>query len=266
MKFYLSMDVDYLRGSEAAIPDLCDFSAKNGFATSFFVTGLFAQTYPEATKVLSDAGYDVGIHGWDHGANESGEDFGRNSYDEQLSRIKRTTQILTETTGHRPIMNRCPNLWVSENTIKALETCGYKLDSSVPARRMIGQVKNYKYFAAPTNPYFPSLENLRKRGNCGILEVPPAAFFMPINLSSLRMLGLAKLKPFIKMLSLSSKSFVFYGHPAEYLHFEQLSFDTPVVKRHSEGIGPQNYELTLRLIEYACSLGYEPARLSDLIK
>lgn len=260
------MDVDYLRGSEKALPELCEFSKANGLQTSFFVTGLFAQEYPGEIRSIADNGYEVGIHGWDHGANNSGEDFGRDPYGEQLKRIQKATEAVQVATGHRPILNRSPNLWVCESTLRALEHEGYKLDSSVPARRLLGRIRSLKYLSAPLNPYHPSANDLGRRGTSSILEVPPTAFFMPINLSSLRMFGLRNLKPIIRLARRVSDVLVFYGHPAEYLDLKELSFDGPVAQRHAKGIGRQNYELTRNFIDYIYSLGYEPGRLSDLIE
>lgn len=266
MKFYFSIDVDYLRGSEIAIPELCEFSRENGLQTSFFVTGLFAQEYTGVIRSIASKGYEIGIHGWDHGANDSKEDFGRDPYDEQLKRIQKATEAVQIATGRRPVLHRSPNLWVCESTLRALEHEGYKLDSSVPARRLLGRIRSLSYFSAPLNPYHPSVENLGRRGTSSILEVPPTAFFMPINLSSLRMFGLRNLKPIIRLARRASDVFVFYGHPAEYLDFKELSFDGPVVQRHAKGIGRQNYGLTRQFINYIYSLGYEPGRLSDLIE
>ena len=64
---FFSMDVDNVQGSEKAITPLIEFSEAEGLHTAFFITGRFAEMYPDETRLIHDRGYDVGIHGWDHG-------------------------------------------------------------------------------------------------------------------------------------------------------------------------------------------------------
>ena len=105
-------------------------------------------------RLIHDRGYDVGIHGWDHGIDGT-ENFRTNSYDEQKTRIVKAIAAIENVTGCRPIMNRCPDLWVSETTVKILIEEGLLLDSSVPAKRAIGRIRSFKYLFAPSEPYFP---------------------------------------------------------------------------------------------------------------
>lgn len=262
--FYFSIDVDYVRGSESGVLDLINFSKTHNLHTSFFITGKFAEQYPNVTGEIYANSYDIGIHGWDHGTNNSGENFRTNSYDEQRWRIEKTMLTIEGITGKVPTMNRCPNLWINENTLRILEELGFKIDSSVPSRRLAGRIRSLKYFFAPLSPYRPSSNNLGKKGSSKIIEVPPAAYYIPINLSALRKFGLKTLKPFIRALSRKSSTLLFYGHPAEYVEFSKLQFDFPVVKRHAENIGPEVFDLTSELIEYIRALGYTSQKLSHL--
>jgi hypothetical protein len=254
-----------VRGSESGIAPVIDFSLKHNLPTSFFITGRFAEDYPKETKLIHDADFDIGLHGWDHGIDFSGENFRTDSYEEQKSRIQRTIAALVAVTGERPRMNRNPNLWVSEDTLRVLEEEGIAMDSSVPAMRAAGRIRSLRYLMAPTTPYYPSFKNLARRGDSKVLEVAPSAFFVPINLSALRFIGLRKMKMVVRMYSMISRYLLFYGHPAEYMDPSKLDFGRKPVKRHIEGVGPQVFDLTKKFVDFVVGLGYEPSRLGNLI-
>lgn len=261
------MDVDNVKGSQLAIKPLIEFSKKEGLDTSFFITGRFAEMYPIETKLIASEGYDIGIHGWDHGYDGT-ENFRTNSYGQQKRRVRDAISSIENVTGVRPLINRCPDLWVSETTLKVLVEEGILLDSSVPAKRLVGRVRSLKYLLAPSDPYFPSFENISNRADQNvILEVPPSAFLLPINLSALRFFGLRIMKSLIWLFSLMSKNIVFYGHPAEYLRPDQIDFgNDDVVSRHLENIGPHIYNLTKELVDYVKGLGFESRPITALIE
>jgi hypothetical protein len=265
-RLFFSMDVDNVEGSQLAIQPLIDFSKKESLDTSFFITGRFAEMYPIETKLIFTEGYDIGIHGWDHGIDGT-ENFRTNSYKEQKHRIRAAIDAIKNVTGVRPLINRCPDLWVSETTIKVLTEEGILLDSSVPAKRLVGRIRSLKYLLAPSEPYFPSFDDIGTRGDqSSILELPPSAFLLPINLSALRYFGLNVMKLIVRLYSLISDNIVFYGHPAEYLRADQIDFgDENVASRHINNIGPHIYSLTKELVDYTKSLGFESQTISALI-
>src|SRR3989339_727964 len=143
--FYLTVDVDYTRGSEGGLEQIYDFCEKRQIRPTLFITGSFATEYRELMIEAARRGYDLGTHGWKHGENPD-EDFRRASPELQRDWIVRSTQAVAEATGVNPRIFRAPNLWVSEQTIQILEDEGYVLDSSVPSHRFdlgYGRV-NYK--------------------------------------------------------------------------------------------------------------------------
>ena len=265
-RLFFSMDVDNVEGSNAAIKPLIDFSKKENLKTSFFITGRFAEMYPDETKLMHEAGFEIGIHGWDHGIDGS-ENFRTNLYKDQKIRIRKALDAIESVTGSRPVINRCPDLWVSETTIKVLIEEGVVLDSSVPSKRLVGRIRSLKYFFAPSYPYTPSVSHIGKKGMQNkILEVPPSAFLLPINLSALRFFGLRIMKIVVRIYAIFNNNIVFYGHPAEYLLPDQIDFgDEDVAKRHIQNIGPEVYEQTKDLINYIKSLGFVSSPISDLI-
>jgi len=263
---FFSLDVDNVIGSNSAIESCIKFSKEENLHTSFFITGEFAMTYPIETKLIFSEGYDIGIHGWDHG-HQSNENFSTNTYKEQRERVQKTMEAISNITGVSPIINRCPNLRISETTLRVLKEEGILLDSSVPSKRFVVSVKIFKFLFSPSHPYFPSFKNMSKQGNqTDLIEVPPSALLLPINLSALRYFGLNTMKAVVKIYSIFNDNIIFYGHPAEFLMPNEIDFmDENVERRHVENIGPHVFDLTREFIKYVKSLGYESRAITDLI-
>lgn len=117
-------------GVENGLPLLLELLAKHGVRATFFVTGQASEKFPELIAEISRE-HEVGCHGYEH------ERFDALGAGEQLKRIKRATEILTEVTGQRPLGFRAPNFRPSVPTFAALERLGYVYDAS-NARYKIG--------------------------------------------------------------------------------------------------------------------------------
>jgi len=221
-----------------------------------------------AAALLVRRGYDVGTHGWEHGQDDD-EDFRFGSYEDQKRWLTLATDAIEKAGGIRPTSFRAPNLSVSEVTMRVLEETGYTIDSSVPARRFdffIGQVNHPRYFFAPLTAYRPSRTNFGRRGNSSILEVPPSAWFLPMNTSSLRMLGLSRVRFAVDRLRSASDLLMFYVHPAEFEVPEKQTIPSSNPQRHLTGLGPQNLDLIERFVDYVLSCGYQPQQLSEIAR
>ena len=261
----LTIDADWIPGSGPGLERIYEVLERRRMTATLFVTGQFALHYPELIKEAVRRGYDVGTHGWLHGVDPT-ENFRTAPYDAQRRWIELSTQAIEHVSGVRPVAFRAPNLWVSETTLRALEHCGYRYDSSVPARRFdfgIGQVSSPRYFHAPVVAYHPARDNLALRGDSPIIEVPPSAFFLPANMSSLRMLGLGAVRWMIRRVRTATPLLVSYVHPVEFEEFAKMEMPQGVPKRYKSGLGPQNIFLLEALIDYADELGYRSARISE---
>jgi peptidoglycan-N-acetylglucosamine deacetylase len=258
MCFHFSIDVDWIPGSDQGLRALFDFCDKKRLAPTLFIAGRFAQEYPELIREAAARNHELGTHGWEHGLEE--EDFTNASYDQQKLWIDKSTSAIERITGERPTIFRAPNLWISETTFHVLENSGYHLDSSVPVGRMdlgIGMVRHTRYLCAPRNPYYPSVENLAKPGYSHLLEVPPSAFFIPVNMSALRTLGLASVKWAIRRIQKRTPVLVFYSHPAEFVEFHQMTLPPGEPARYTQGLGPHNFAILEELVAYIQGMGYE---------
>jgi len=264
--FHFTIDVDYYPGSEKNLINLYNFCDKKGLRPTLFVSGMFAVKYPHLITEAIKRGYEIGTHGWMHCVNQN-ENFQSASYEKQKKWILLATEAIKKITKLRPKMFRAPNLNISTNTFKVLKEQGYLLDSSIPSRRIglgHGQIKKFKQFLAPLEPYYPSDKNLTKKGGNSILEVPPSSFFCPINMSALRTLGLPILKWTVKQLFKKTNILVFYLHPIEFVNTAKLQLKKEP-RRYRNGLGPQNFKLLSDFVKFIIDLNYLPKFLGKNI-
>ena len=140
-----------------------------------------------------------------------------------------------------------------ETTLRVLEEEGYRYDSSIPARRFdfgFGRVHYLKYFWAPTTSYRPSETDLSRPGASPITEVPPSACLLPINLATLRVLGLPVFGKMIDWCSRVSGQVVFYCHPSEFVYAKDQQFPRTMSKWNRMGMRPENLSLVANLLEH----------------
>jgi peptidoglycan-N-acetylglucosamine deacetylase len=265
-KFFFTIDIDWVRGSDIGLKSLIDICEQKQIKATLFVTGRFAEDYPNLIKELFERGYDLGTHGWEHGTDFE-ENFLTTTYEEQKRLLKLSTEALVKVTGAQPVIFRAPKVLINETTFQVLSEEKYQIDSSVPARRFdcgLGQVKSMRYFAAPVEPYYPSPDNLGIRGSSSILEVPPSAYVIPLNMRALQLLGLVTLKWVIWRLAQISPMLIFYCHPYEFVSPEYLEHygNDPLVYK---SCGPHNLKSLCRLLDYIHSLKYQVAFISQLI-
>ncbi|TKS60646.1 MAG: hypothetical protein EWM72_01196 [Nitrospira sp.] len=259
--FYFTIDCDWVPGSQVGLErllDLCDCYHLKG---TIFFAGRFAETYPDLVRDCHHRGHQLGTHGWAHGGLEDDEDFRLASYDQQRQWIRRATDAVEKAAGVCPVIFRAPNLRIGEVTLRALEDEGYRYDSSIPARRFdmgFGRVHYTEYFWAPLEPYNPSWQRLHRPGRSSILEIPPSACLFPINLASLRVLGLPALRRMINWVGRRSQHLVFYCHPSEFLYAKDQVFPRAMSKWNQWGMCPANLSLVEALIDSVLNLGYAP--------
>ncbi len=267
-RFYFSIDVDWVRGTEAALPDILDLCDEYELRATFFTVGGFAREYPEVLREAVDRGHEVGTHGWLHGVDDR-ENYRTAARADQLDWLTRATEAIEAATGVRPRSFRAPNLWIGETALDVLEELGYRFDSSVPARRYdagMGQLgHDIRYLRAPREPYHPSRSHIGRKGDRPIVEVPPSTFFLPMNMSGLRMFGAAALGMATRVLALRADTLVFYIHPSEFVPVDAQELPPGVPRRHMEGIGPANYDSLRKYLDGVRSLGYRSCRVDEAV-
>ena len=264
--WHFTIDVDWVPGSEVGLEGLLDFCDRWTLKATIFVAGRFADAYADLIRECRRRGHELGTHGWEHGGLEEDEDFRSAGYDQQREWIRLATEAVEKASGVRPVVFRAPSLWISETTLRALEDEGYRYDSSVPARRFdcgFGRVHYLKYFRAPSEPYRLSSSHLRVPGNSSIVEMAPSAFLFPINMATLRVLGLPVMKWMVRRISRRSSRLVFYCHPHEFVHAHRQSFPRNMSKWNMQGMRPENFFLLDAFVEHMTDLEYSPALFAD---
>jgi peptidoglycan-N-acetylglucosamine deacetylase len=266
-RLYFTIDCDWVPGSQNGLEALLNCCDRYHMTGTVFVTGRFAQAYPDLVRACHQRGHQLGTHGWAHGSLEHDEDFRTAGYEQQRDWIRRSTEAVEQAAGIRPVIFRAPNLWIGETTLRVLEEEGYLYDSSVPARRFdlgFGRVHYLKYFWAPTEPYRPCERHLGRPGASTITEVPPSAWVFPINLATLRVLGLSVLGTMIAWISRRSQAVVFYCHPSEFVSAKDQQFPRTMSKWNRRGMGPGNLALVEALLDHLFERHFVAAHMTHL--
>lgn len=261
---YFTIDCDWVPGSQKGLEALLDCCDRYRVTGTVFFAGRFAEAYPDLVRDCHNRGHQLGTHGWAHGGLEKDEDFRTASLEQQRQWIRRATEAVQQAAGVRPVIFRAPNLWIGETTLRVLEEEGYLFDSSVPARRFdfgFGRVHYLKYFWAPTEPYRPSESDLCTTGESPITEVPPSACLFPINLATLRVLGLSVLGRMIAWIGRDTRHLVFYCHPSEFVHAKHQQFPDTMSKWNQWGMCPENLALVEGLLDYLLARDFVPAHI-----
>lgn len=248
----ISVDVDHFPGSEVGVQRILDLLDDKKISSSFFFTGMFGKGYPQTVKEVNDRGHETGCHGYSHGLDVE-ENFISLKYEEQVERIAKSSKILGEIINKDVTMFRAPYAKANSTTLKALESQGYTIDSSVTSRRFdfgMGVSNSMGAFFAPTKPYHPSRDNIHKRGDSPVLEVPISAFFAPLTLSAIRKLSPGKVKRLFHFTRRFFNPVVFYLHPWEVMGVDEIKLWEGVPKRHLKNRGDAALRSLESFIDY----------------
>ena len=163
------------------LPMLLDLYDKYGVKATFFYIANFAKQHPEIIKIVQARGHEIACHGLTHRHDKA---FDVMPYDEQLEHLSTAKKILEDIAGEEVISFRAPALRVNFDTPKALIEAGFKYDSSVAPQRMdmfmsLGSKNKMQWFGAPRTPYRANPENLARKGDSPIIEVPVSSFVVP---------------------------------------------------------------------------------------
>ncbi|HAF29698.1 MAG TPA: polysaccharide deacetylase [Bacteroidales bacterium] len=208
------------------MPRLLDLYAKYNVKSTFFYTGHIAELVPEVVIMAHKAGHEIGSHGYTHEVNQS---FDVLSFTEQKEHLLKSKSILENIIGEEVISFRAPAARVNQDTVKALLECGFKIDSSISSQRLdmfmsFGALKKLNWLTAPRLPYFTDSNNIFKKGDSELLEIPISAFGFPYIGTFMRIAP--SLNRMTRTLlhwetKLNNRPFVFLTHPNEFIDEER---------------------------------------------
>lgn len=166
---------------QEGLPLILDIYAKYNIRATFFFIADYAKDFPEIVKMVQPAGHEVALHGLTHDHRLS---FDTMPYEQQLHHLVEGKKILEDISGEEVVSFRSPALRVNQDTPRALVEAGFKYDSSVAPQRMdmfmsLGSKNKMQWLKAPRAPYMTAIDNLARRGDSGILEVPVSSFGAP---------------------------------------------------------------------------------------
>lgn len=218
------------------MPRLLDLYDMYGVKATFFYTGHIAQLYPDVVKMAYERGHEVGSHGLTH---EVSKAFDVLSPEEQLSHLRQSKQILEDIIGDEVVSFRAPAARVDKRFPEILHEAGFVVDSSVSSQRLdmmfsFGALKKLHWLAAPRRVYFTKSENIFRKGDSEILEVPISALGFPYIGTFMRIAP--ALNHFTRNLLygetlLNGRQFVFLTHPNEFIDEDQ---ETTEIERRAK--------------------------------
>lgn len=231
--FHFTVDCDWIPNSEKALPEILSLIEKYKLKPTFFLTGKFALKYREHVKDICARGYEIGSHGLRHGLDPY-ENYGVSErYETKRYNLNKSTDIIDSVTGIKPTIFRAPRFCISNDTFKILHELEYRIDSSIAVNRFdfgIGTMNSLKYFFK---------KNHSHRISDQILEVPPSAFILPLNMRLIRIFGVGFAKYFFNIVKSLSCNIVFYLHPAEFISETELIYPYKE-KEFYTNCGPHN--------------------------
>lgn len=207
------------------MPLLLEIYRKFNVKSTFFFTGYMAEHFPEVVRMIVADGHEVASHGYSHEVDQA---FDVLPYAKQVEHLKRSKALLEDVSGQRVISFRAPALRVNADTPRALAETGFLIDSSVASQRFdmflsFGGLKKLRWLTAPRLPYRTQADNLFKKGNGPLVEVPLTALLFPYVGTTMRVFpAITRLqRRFLHTeSSRTHKPIVFDIHPNEFLNEE----------------------------------------------
>jgi len=240
--FLLTIDADWIPGSDKGLKALLHVCSVMGVKATIFATGRFCLAYPEMIAAAAADGHEIGVHGWEHPMPHfRAENYRFTSVAQRRRWLSQATDAIAGVLKQMPRAFRAPFLWTDAQTFGLLEELGYSIDSSIPARRfdgLLGMVNHVDYFRASLAPYHPDCDRPALRGASALLEVPPSAFLLPLNMSTLRFVGLRAAVWLARTIATRTPVVNFYCHPWEFVSPVEMEFPVGTPSRHTRAIGP----------------------------
>ena len=227
-----------LKVLKEGMPILLDIYADYNIKSTFFFTGYIAKLFPEIVRMIINNGHEIASHGKSH-IPENGFDV--MPFEKQKRHLEYSKKLLEDISGQEVISFRAPALRVNKDTVRALIETGYKIDSSVASQRFdfflsFGSTNKFRWFTAPRLPYKVDPENIFKKGNSTLVEVPLTALFFPYVSTTMRIFPrVTSLQRRLVNLEskLNHKPVVFDIHPNEFI---DESTEKRIIEKRSKNL------------------------------
>ena len=206
------------------LPGLLDLYSKYDVVSTFYFTGTFAETIPEAVELVMEHGHEIGCHGYCHEVERS---FDLLTVEEQIADLTRAKKVIEDIAG-KIVSFRAPSLRINEGTVEALERTEFLTDSSIASQRFdgpftFGARKKLKWLFSPRTPFYLDHSSLMERGSSNVLEIPVSAFLLAFTGTMMRIsptLNRTLERFLFHEAGKGEKPIVFLFHPVEALEVE----------------------------------------------
>lgn len=101
------------------IPDMLETLKEKEVKITFFVTGRWANEFPEIFQTIIDDGHEIGSHGYQH------LNYGNLSLDKNIEQIKKAEEVIEKAIGEKPTLFAPPSGSYNENTVIAADRLEY---------------------------------------------------------------------------------------------------------------------------------------------
>ncbi|HDP70477.1 MAG TPA: polysaccharide deacetylase [Actinobacteria bacterium] len=214
--------------ADKAIPSALELYDDLKLKSTFFITGDFAESFPEAVKLIYDNGHEIGSHGLTHNHLLS---FDGMIFEKQAEHLASAKKILEGIINDEVISFRAPALRTNSDTLIALRQTGFKIDSSIASQRFdfflsLGASEKRKWLKAPRKPYFTKENDLSRKGGSPLFEIPVSAFIMPYIGTTMRIIPLLnKLLRYLLYVETiyTGRPFNFLIHPVEMILEDRIN-------------------------------------------
>ena len=122
------LKTEYAQRMETTTRRLLDQLANAGVKATFYIVGQIAETHPKLVRDISEAGHEVGTHGWDH------QRVHRFTPESFRNDIRQSKEALEQATGQPVSGYRAPTFSVMRQTawaVDVLAESGLLYDSSI---------------------------------------------------------------------------------------------------------------------------------------
>lgn len=100
------------------IGEIVSILKQNECTATFFVTGKWAEDYPDSLNKLYRSGFEIGIHSYNH------DDYTKMSSEEILADMEKCDSIIKRVTGEKPYLARVPSGSYNNTAVRTVENSG----------------------------------------------------------------------------------------------------------------------------------------------
>jgi peptidoglycan/xylan/chitin deacetylase (PgdA/CDA1 family) len=133
--------------SATAVPRILKLLERESIASTWFVPGHTADTFPDLCRQIADAGHELALHGYLH------EPVSMLTPEQERDVLMRARDALHRITGSYPVGNRTPGWDFTAATVDLLLAAGVEYDSSLMARDYQPYFARTKDNPATDGPY-----------------------------------------------------------------------------------------------------------------